>query len=295
MGTLMEQLQTVIREIEQAWPSKHVLVVGDVMLDKYIWGDVGRISPEAPVPIVRVTRQTEQPGGAANVAMNLARLGAKATVIGFTGGDDNEHLLAQSLRSNGIAFEFVVSEGFPTTSKLRILSGRQQMLRLDTERQDNRPSGDTARLLQAVLEKIHGCDVVILSDYAKGTLSHELCQKLIEAANNQQIPVLVDPKCTDFSKYRGATTICPNLIELSAATHHDPGDLEPLLDAAESNGVRIEPEFPHRNSQREGHCPATARPSRDSPRYRSTGLRRFRCWRHGHRHARSLPGLRAQS
>jgi D-beta-D-heptose 7-phosphate kinase/D-beta-D-heptose 1-phosphate adenosyltransferase len=124
----------VIQEIEQKWTAKRLLVVGDVMLDKYIWGEVGRISPEAPVPVVHATHQSHQPGGAANVAMNLSKLGAHAEVIGFTGGDEDERLLAEGLRANGISPEFVVSEGFPTITKQRILGGRQQMLRLDSER-----------------------------------------------------------------------------------------------------------------------------------------------------------------
>lgn len=135
---MIEQLHEVIHEIEHTWLTKRLLVVGDVMLDKYIWGDVGRISPEAPVPVVRATHQSEQPGGAANVAMNLAHLSAQATLVGFTGGDDNERLLTQSLRSNGIVPKFVISNGFPTITKMRILGGRQQMLRLDSERQGER-------------------------------------------------------------------------------------------------------------------------------------------------------------
>ena len=108
---MIEQLHEVIREIEDQWSAKRVLVVGDVMLDKYVWGEVGRISPEAPVPVVRATHQSEQPGGAANVAMNIARLGAQAEVIGFAGGDEDEALLVSCLKENGIAAGFVASRG----------------------------------------------------------------------------------------------------------------------------------------------------------------------------------------
>src|SRR5580698_2137734 len=118
---MIEQLREAIRQIEHNWASKRLLVVGDVMLDKYIFGEVGRISPEAPVPVVRATHQSEQPGGAGNVAMNLSRLGAKAHVIGFTGGDENERLLAARLEGEKIDASFVVSEGFPTITKQRIL------------------------------------------------------------------------------------------------------------------------------------------------------------------------------
>jgi len=231
---VIEELHSVIQEIEHEWRKKRLLVVGDVMLDKYIWGEVGRISPEAPVPVVRATHQSDQPGGAANVAMNLSRLGAQTVVVGFTGGDDNERLLAENLRSNGIDPQFVVSQGFPTITKLRILGGRQQMLRLDSERLGERAQGDYDSLVEVVLASLPGCHAVVLSDYAKGVLTSEVCQAVIQAARKLSIPVLVDPKSVDFSRYRGSTTICPNLSELSAAAHLDSRDLKALLDAAEA-------------------------------------------------------------
>jgi D-beta-D-heptose 7-phosphate kinase/D-beta-D-heptose 1-phosphate adenosyltransferase len=231
---VIEQLHEVIEEIEQRWATKRLLVVGDVMLDKYIWGEVGRISPEAPVPVVRATHQSHQPGGAANVAMNLCRLGAQAEVIGFTGADEDERLLAEGLRANSITPRFVVSSGFPTITKQRILGGRQQMLRLDSERLGARSDDDYARLLETVLAQLPGCDAVVLSDYAKGALTPQVCQTIIQAARAQGTPVLVDPKSADFSRYRGATTICPNLNELSAAVHRDARELKPLLEAAEA-------------------------------------------------------------
>jgi D-beta-D-heptose 7-phosphate kinase/D-beta-D-heptose 1-phosphate adenosyltransferase len=231
---VIEQLHEVIREIEQTWESKRLLVVGDVMLDKYIWGEVGRISPEAPVPVVRATHQCEKPGGAANVAMNLAMLGAHTTVVGFTGGDENDRLLAAGLRLNGVVSKFVVSSGFPTVTKLRILGGRQQMLRLDSERSGERPQRDYDELVKTALEQMHGCDALVLSDYAKGVLTPEVCQDLIHAARKRRIPVLVDPKNPDFSRYKGATTICPNLSELSAAVGLEARDLDAVLQAAEA-------------------------------------------------------------
>ena len=250
---MIEQLHEVIREIENNWASKRLLVVGDVMLDKYIWGEVARISPEAPVPVVLATHQTEQPGGAANVAMNLARLGAQTCVAGFTGSDENETLLAASLRANGIESILMASEGFPTISKLRILGGRQQMLRLDTERLSPRSQHDYERLLAGVLEKLLGCHAVVLSDYAKGVLTPEVCQQVIQAARKLGIPVLVDPKSADFSRYRGATTICPNLGELTAAarrvahnldaTDLDTSDLSAVLAVAEAMVPAFEIEF----------------------------------------------------
>jgi D-beta-D-heptose 7-phosphate kinase/D-beta-D-heptose 1-phosphate adenosyltransferase len=240
---LIEQLHEAMSEIEHEWAAKRLLVVGDLMLDKYIWGEVARISPEAPVPVVRAIRQSEQPGGAANVAMNLARLGAQVVVAGFTGGDENQQLLDAALRANEILPEFVISEGFPTISKLRILGGSQQMLRLDSERLEARAQGDYECLIERALKLLPGCHAVVLSDYAKGALTPKVCQQLIRAARRLGIPVLVDPKSADFSRYRGATTICPNRSELAAAVREDAHDLEALLAAAESLSSVLDIEF----------------------------------------------------
>ena len=149
---MIEQLHEVIGEIEHEWANQRLLVVGDVMLDTYIWGEVGRISPEAPVPVVRAIDRSHRPGGAANVAMNLARLGAQTVLAGFTGSDENEKLLAESLRANGIAPIFVACDGFPTITKQRILGGQQQMLRLDSERMGARSPGDYDLLVSRVLD-----------------------------------------------------------------------------------------------------------------------------------------------
>jgi D-beta-D-heptose 7-phosphate kinase / D-beta-D-heptose 1-phosphate adenosyltransferase len=230
---LIEQLHAVIQKIEQEWPGKRLLVLGDVMLDKYIWGEVGRISPEAPVPVVRATHQSEQPGGAANVAMNLAKLGAGVALVGFTGGDADEALLKASLKSHGIDPAFVSCDGFPTITKLRIVGGRQQMLRLDSENLGKRSEGDHDRLLAKVKEELPRCHAVVLSDYAKGVLAPGLCQAVIAEARRLGVPVLVDPKTADFSRYKGATTICPNLSELSVASRESVLDLDAMLTAGE--------------------------------------------------------------
>jgi len=240
---VIEQLHEVIQEIEDRWSAKRLLVAGDVMLDKYVWGEVGRISPEAPVPVVRATHQSHQPGGAANVAMNLARLGAKVDVVGFTGGDEDERLLAECLRRNGIGPRLVCCEGFPTITKQRILSGQQQMLRLDSERVGARPEAHYGRLVETALALLPGCDALVLSDYAKGVLTAEVCRAIIDAARARDIPVLVDPKSADFSRYRGATTVCPNLGELAAAAGLETRELNAMLDAAERMVRELDLEF----------------------------------------------------
>jgi D-beta-D-heptose 7-phosphate kinase/D-beta-D-heptose 1-phosphate adenosyltransferase len=240
---VIEQLHEVIGEIEHEWANQRLLVVGDVMLDTYIWGEVERISPEAPVPVVRAIDRSHRPGGAANVAMNLARLGAQTVLAGFTGSDENEKLLVENLRANGIAPIFVACDGFPTITKQRILGGQQQLLRLDSERMGARLPGDYERLVSRVLDELPGCHAVVLSDYAKGALTPEVCQAILPAARRLDIPVLVDPKSADFSRYRGATTICPNLGELARALQLDARDLKPLLDAAEALVQKLDLEF----------------------------------------------------
>jgi D-beta-D-heptose 7-phosphate kinase/D-beta-D-heptose 1-phosphate adenosyltransferase len=240
---LIGQLHRVIEVIEREWAGKRLLVVGDVMLDKYIWGDVGRISPEAPVPVVRGTRQEAKPGGAANVAMNLACLGAQATVLGISGGDEDEKVLASSLRTGGVTPHLVASADFPTITKTRILGGSQQMLRLDFERLGTIQSAACDQFLEKALALLPGSHALVLSDYAKGAITPAVCQTLIPAARKLGIPVLVDPKSPDFRHYRGATTICPNLNELASATRFDSANLDALLAAAEAMVTDLDVEF----------------------------------------------------
>ncbi|HEV2272601.1 MAG TPA: bifunctional D-glycero-beta-D-manno-heptose-7-phosphate kinase/D-glycero-beta-D-manno-heptose 1-phosphate adenylyltransferase HldE [Acidobacteriaceae bacterium] len=230
---MIRNLHEVMQLIEQGWCDVHALVVGDVMLDRYIWGNVERISPEAPVPIVHAAHRSEQPGGAANVAMNLAGLGARVTLLGFAGGDSEQAALDRLLQAAGVASLLTQTSGVPTTSKLRILGGNQQMLRLDTEATTPRPASAYAELLDQFEKALGVSNVVILSDYAKGVLTYEVCRSLIERANAAGIPVLVDPKSRDFARYRGATTICPNLNELSLAAQESSGDVEKILAAGQ--------------------------------------------------------------
>lgn len=247
---MIDQIHTVLERIEHGWPQLHILVVGDLMLDRYIRGEVARISPEAPVPVVRAIHQSEQPGGAANVAMNLARLGAHVTLVGFTGGDANQDSLRALLEREGIACVFLADPDYPTITKLRILGGSQQMLRLDSERLTPRPPAHTAQLLAAVeqhLSTAPQCHGLILSDYAKGVLTPQSCQPLIQAARRRGLPVLIDPKSADLSRYRGATTLCPNLSELHAAIRlRNPeatATLESTLSAAQQMVADLELDF----------------------------------------------------
>ncbi|RRA49672.1 bifunctional D-glycero-beta-D-manno-heptose-7-phosphate kinase/D-glycero-beta-D-manno-heptose 1-phosphate adenylyltransferase HldE [Acidipila sp. EB88] len=228
----MDDLHPIVTRVEGDWRETRVLVIGDVMLDRYIWGDVERISPEAPVPVVRLARRSEQPGGAANVAMNIAGLGAKVTLAGFAGNDEERSVLEACLDRVGVDTQLTIVDGHPTTSKLRILGGQQQILRLDVEKTKGYPEDAYASMLRGIIAVLPEVRAVVLSDYAKGVLSEQVCREVIDTARRLGIPVLVDPKHRDFSRYRGATTICPNLQELSVATGIPPKEIEPLLEAA---------------------------------------------------------------
>mgnify|MGYP000058139928 FL=1 len=211
-----------------------VLVVGDVMLDRYWHGPTGRISPEAPVPVLRVDEEDLRPGGAANVAMNLGTLGAKVRVIGLIGNDDHGRLLESRLRSAGVEPLLQRLDTHPTICKLRVISQRQQLMRLDFERPFT-PS-ETTGLAERFEEALHDADVVVISDYAKGTLCG--VEDLIGQARRVGVPILVDPKGTDWHRYSGATLLTPNLAEFRQyQAQHGTGNwdshpLEQLADQA---------------------------------------------------------------
>ncbi|MCO7245795.1 bifunctional D-glycero-beta-D-manno-heptose-7-phosphate kinase/D-glycero-beta-D-manno-heptose 1-phosphate adenylyltransferase HldE [Halomonas sp. Mc5H-6] len=189
-----------------------VLVVGDVMLDRYWHGGTSRISPEAPVPVVRVEDADDRPGGAANVALNIAALGAQVGLAGLVGEDENAELLSRQLVAANVSTHFQRSAEIPTITKLRVMSRNQQLLRLDFE--ERLEGVDTTDLLAQVEQALPDCDVMILSDYGKGTLNQ--VEQLIASARAQGKRVLIDPKGSDFSKYRGASLITPNLTEYEA-------------------------------------------------------------------------------
>lgn len=189
-----------------------VLVVGDVMLDRYWNGGTSRISPEAPVPIVKVENVQERPGGAANVAMNIASLGAVIQLVGLTGEDDAARGLASSLDNFNVRCDLVAVPGYPTITKLRILARHQQLIRLDFEQ---RFSGvDVQPLHQRIRAALPSIGALVLSDYAKGAL--DSVEEMIKLARTANVPVLIDPKGTDFARYCGATLLTPNLAEFEA-------------------------------------------------------------------------------
>lgn len=194
--------------LEQA----RLLVVGDVMLDRYLHGGTSRISPEAPVPVVKVNEAEDRPGGAANVALNIAALGANAALAGLVGDDDNADLLTGCLEAATVVTHFQRNADIPTITKLRVMSRNQQLLRLDFEEAFGEV--DTGELLANVERALPAADLIILSDYGKGTLNR--IEELIRLSRSAGKRVLVDPKGSDFSRYRGASVITPNLSEFEA-------------------------------------------------------------------------------
>lgn len=242
-----------------------VLVLGDIMLDRYWEGATSRISPEAPVPVVKVEQITDRPGGAGNVALNIAALGAGASLCGVTGDDEMADSLHDMLQGAGVRCVFERTAGQATITKLRVVSRQQQLIRLDFEPPVASPAATA--LLESLRAALPGCGALVLSDYAKGTLSDPA--PLIALAAEQGIPVLVDPKGTDFSGYRGATLLTPNLHEFEAVVGHCATEAElvrrgeQLMQELELGGLLVT-RGEHgmtllRPSQEELHLPARAR------------------------------------
>lgn len=199
--------------VKQDLDKKKVLVVGDVMLDRYWFGDVNRISPEAPVPIAKINKIEDRPGGAANVARNIASLGGSVTLLSVVGTDEPSVILEKLLQKDSVHTMLKRDQTINTIVKLRVLAKNQQLIRIDFEEQ---PSHEIlADALDTYEQIIEDHDVVILSDYGKGGLSHTI--KMVEIARKHNKKILVDPKGSDYAKYNGATIITPNKSEMRDA------------------------------------------------------------------------------
>ena len=196
---------------------KRIVVIGDAMLDVYLIGDVDRISPEAPVPVVRVRERKHALGGAANVAQNVVAIGARCTLVGAIGDDRGGETLTHMLHGIGEDVSGLVRVGRPTTQKTRIVARSQQLVRVDEEEDADLEGPDTERLLTAVRQAVGGADAVVLEDYNKGVLVPAIIRAAIDAAMARAVPVVVDPKFKNFFAYRGATIFKPNRRELEAA------------------------------------------------------------------------------
>ena len=199
-----------------------VLVLGDVMIDAYLFGKVERISPEAPVPVVAVTHKENRLGGAANVAVNLVALGAKPILCSVVGNDAEAKDLIELIKSNGIGAEGIIqSKERVTTIKTRVISQSTQMLRIDNEITDSLNQEDDSRLISKVKELLKEADVIIFEDYDKGVISEYLISQITQEANALNIPIVVDPKKRNFMGYQKATLFKPNLKELREGFKRD--------------------------------------------------------------------------
>ena len=209
-----------------------ILVIGDVMLDCYWWGNVTRISPEAPVPVVRLRSETYVPGGAANVAMNTAGLGAKTFLVGIVGDDSEARQICDGIERAGISAKYlVVSKERPTNIKTRVVAHNQQVVRVDREVTSELSANESKNLVNVISRLMGEIDVVIVSDYAKGVLSNESLEHIFALAAEGKKRVVVDPKGKDFLKYKGATILTPNRMEAAEACKLEP-ESNDLVDRA---------------------------------------------------------------
>jgi D-glycero-beta-D-manno-heptose-7-phosphate kinase len=206
------------RRLVGAFRGARILVVGDVMLDEFLWGRVARISPEAPVPVVEVTHQSFHLGGAGNVANNVNALGGQAVLAGVIGRDVAGDKVRHSLVQSGVEDALALAEaGRPTTIKTRIVAHHQQVVRADRERTDDLPAETEDALLERLRETLPGCRAVIVSDYQKGVVTARVMKSLRALAARQGVPMLVDPKVRHFELYRGAAVVTPNQSEAEQA------------------------------------------------------------------------------
>lgn len=209
-------------EITKDFKNINVLIVGDVMLDRYWWGSVERISPEAPVPILNLNNTTLAAGGAANVAANVDGLGAKPFLIGIVGADPESELFCELLNSKKISTDYLYRHpARPTTIKTRILGHNQQIVRVDQEQTNNISEFEEEDIWNLIFQIINTVDVIIVSDYGKGLVTKSILMRLINFGNDNDKIVLIDPKGKDYTKYSGATLLTPNQFELIQACNLD--------------------------------------------------------------------------
>jgi D-beta-D-heptose 7-phosphate kinase/D-beta-D-heptose 1-phosphate adenosyltransferase len=206
------------RALLNSMSGQRVLVLGDVMLDQFLWGTVSRISPEAPVPVVQVNSQSFHLGGAANVATNVRSLGGHAVVVGVVGRDAEADHVRAALAKAGIADALATDVRRPTTLKTRIVAHHQQVVRADREVADEVPAGVEDALVMRLKDALPRCGAVVLSDYQKGVVTARVMKALTAAARRARVPVLVDPKVRRFALYRGVAVVTPNQLEAEQAT-----------------------------------------------------------------------------
>ena len=218
-------------KILENFKNKKILVVGDIMLDKYIWGDVSRISPEAPVQVVHVQKETYAPGGASNVASNASALNGKVYMVGIAGNDDAKNILLQELNNRSINTDGVfVDAEKPTTQKVRIVGRSQQLLRVDYEKEEHVHKNIESAMIAFLEKRIKDIDVVVISDYAKGVITPEISQRLIQISRDNNKIIIVDPKPKHLNLYSNVTLITPNNAEAGEMTNIEGGSDEAVFE-----------------------------------------------------------------
>ena len=238
---MLQMTQQRADEILRGAGTRNVVVYGDVMLDEFVWGDVTRISPEAPVPVVDIRRESVHLGGAANVLANLVALGARANVVGVVGDDRAGERLRAELKEAGAADEaLVVDASRPTTVKTRIIAHSQLVVRADRERRAHVDAQVEARLIEVLVQLIKGADAFVVSDYDKGAVTPSVLGPVLRLAYGRGIPVLVDPKIRNFDAYRPATLVTPNHHEALRLTDTEDHTDEGLKRAAHLIRARLD-------------------------------------------------------
>ncbi len=216
------------KKLTEKFSEKTILVLGDVMLDRYVWGRVSRISPEAPVPVVEVQSESYAPGGAANSSNNIVALGGKAVLIGLVGDDAHKEILIKELEQRGITSQLVL-DNRPTTTKIRVMGQKQQLVRIDYEHKHPIDEEAGKKILEVIRDT--PCDGIIISDYAKGTITQELYNDIIHLAEALKVPVFVDAKPRRTINYSGATVIKTNhkeACELAGVEEHNGDGMEDI-------------------------------------------------------------------
>lgn len=214
-----------IIEIVNKFKDANILIVGDIMLDKYIWGEVKRISQEAPVQIAHINNETYAPGGAANVANNISALGAKVTVVGLVGNDEAKNILINELKKRDINTKGIITDpNRPTTAKIRVIAQNQQLMRMDYEKSHEPEYGICERILDFIKSTINLYDVVIISDYSKGVVTKEMLTSIKKLCSTRKKKIVVDPKPKNMALYDNVFMITPNHIEASKFTGIEEGN-----------------------------------------------------------------------
>ena len=277
------------------FPKARILVVGDMMLDHYIWGNVSRISPEAPVPVVHVTKETVLLGAAANVVNNVHALGGSVRVCGVIGHDDAGRQLSHMLRAKGIPADgLIVESGRPTTIKTRVIAHSQQVVRFDRETKDGIDRDTHRRIYDAVKQHVDdGLDAIILSDYSKGVVTKELVRDIVKLTSKRDLIVSVDPKVNHFGIYSGVTILTPNTKEASLGSKIEIESEKSLLKAGTALLKRLKCKAVLITRGEQGMSLfERGRQDHPHPDGGAGGLRRYRRGRYGDQHAHPCHGRR---